>query len=348
LLDEGSLKLSFGSGTIVDADQFLALLGRRADDPAFEAAFAALHTRRRPELDPEDRDALRDWVVVRKHGLELGFVDEIFFLAGEKWRRRRKGVPLILDQVYFYTAFDDISTFAGRLPFNLQWSNTRVQTRQKLLPYEKTRRSYRKDTWDVPGYRMTLDYKEDGATIASIVCQLGLKPWPEKGRVQPILGIADWLGLFGLPPTSPTLRKRLLPLKLQEWFKQGGDEYEANFTFECGLELYFAPFKTLELTQEPLVVKRTDLVFAAVQFLRARDLDARQWTGELPIGLSFDDTQEMMVNKVGRAPDYQVDNRFSGTAVWHFPKYSLEVYYNNIDNHLARVNLMAPGFWRKS
>jgi hypothetical protein len=331
----------------MDSDQLLALLGRRADDPSVETVFGSLGTRRRPELDPLDRDSLRDWVLVRRQGVELGFADEVYLQAEEKWRRRRPGVPLILVQVYFYTRFDDIEDFTGRLPLDLKWSDTRDQARRKLLQFEKARRSYLKDTWDIPGYRMTLDYKNGGSSIDSIVCQIGLKPWPESGRLQPAVRVADWLSLFGLPATSSTLHQKLQPLDLRKWLQQGGDENEIDFTYECGLQLYFIDSKRLSLAQQQAVVKGTDLVLGAVQFFRSRELDARQWNGELPLGLSFDDSQETMVGKVGRPPDHRRDDRFSGAALWHFPEFSVEVLYNNIDNHLLRITLMAPGFWRE-
>ena len=61
--------------------------------------------------------------------------------------------------------------------------------------------------------------------------------------------------------------------------------------------------------------------------------------------LSFDDTQLAMIKKVGRPPDDQEDEDFEGYALWHLPEFSLHVGYDNIENHLLRVTLMAPGYW---
>jgi hypothetical protein len=91
-------------------------------------------------------------------------------------------------------------------------------------------------------------------------------------------------------------------------------------------------------------MNKSTLVFGAVEFYRRRFEDAREWTGELPFGLIFDDSQETMTGKVGRTPDKQQDDRFKGLATWHFSDFSLEVMYNNIENHLVRISLMAPGF----
>ncbi|MFY9268387.1 MAG: hypothetical protein WAO55_01420 [Candidatus Manganitrophaceae bacterium] len=328
----------------MDSDQLLALMKRRDDDPAVEAAFVTLRTRRRPVLDPEDDEAFLDWVLVRRQGVELGFADEVYFQAGEKSKRRRKGAPLILFQIYFYTQRDDddIKEFTGRLPFGLQWSDNRDQARQKLFRHESTRRSHLKDVWELPGYRMTVGYKKGNKAIDSIVCEVGLNPWPEKGRVQPTLGISDWPPLFGLPSSSSTLRERLHPLDLDEKIEE--DEHELDFRYECGLELYFTQSKNLKLGRRRVLTKGQDLVFGAVRFYRSRELDARQWIGELPFQLSFDDTQQRMIEKVGRPPDEQDDDDLEGFGLWYFEGYSLHVYYSNMDNRLYRVTLMAPGY----
>src|SRR5262245_59568218 len=126
----------------MDADPLIDLLGRRADDPAVEAAFVDLRTLRRPQLDPRIRDAYLDWVLVRKQGVELGFVDEVYFQAGDRWKRRRKGVSLNVRQIYFYSKRDDIVDFTGKLPFGLKWADDRDAARRKLSGVGATGRFY--------------------------------------------------------------------------------------------------------------------------------------------------------------------------------------------------------------
>ena len=319
------------------------LLGHHATDPDVESLLKKLQTKRRPELDSSDRDSLHDWILVRRKGIEFGFVDEVFFCAGEKFLRRRNG-SLLLFQVYFFTQRDDISTYQGRLPYDLIWSDNRKEVRRKLDHFEMARRSYLKDTWDVPGYRMTVDYKKGYGAIDSIVCQIPIKPWPEMGRLQVVLTVADWLSLLGLPITSSLLQQRLHPLDIGKRILDSDNDREVDFTFECGVQLYFTESQRLKQITRLPTVRKKDLVLGAIQFFRSRELDARQWTGELPFGLSFDDTQDTMVSKMGCAPDKQEDDYFSGIAVWHFNEYSVEVLYNNIENHLLRVMLMSSGF----
>ena len=89
------------------------------------------------------------------------------------------------------------------------------------------------------------------------------------------------------------------------------------------------------------------LVFGAVKFHRARDMEARQYTGELPFALTFDDGPETPIKKLKRRPEIQDDSKTTGRALWHFDTCSLHVLYGNIDNDLIRIMLMAPGYWNE-
>jgi hypothetical protein len=328
----------------VDAESLVDLLGRSLREPGFEQVFAALRTRQRPALDPTDRDEMYDWLLVRRQGVELGFVDEVYFTAGPKWKRRRDPNALVLCQIYFYTQREDISTFGGRLPYGLEWRDNRSQVRRKLAALESRARHYRKDVWDTPEFRMVVDYKKAGQTIDSILCERHIQPWPEEGRRQPVLDMAGWVSLFGMPASSPELKQKLRPLDVLKRIDEEDEDHEIDFIFDCGLEMYFTEAKNLKLKSRPVPTKRKDLVFGAARFLRSRDLDGRQWAGDLPFALRFDDTQETLFTKVGRKPDAQEDEDFSGFALWHFPEASLHVMYSNVENHLMRVMIMAPGF----
>lgn len=329
----------------MDADRLLAVLGRLDNDSSVEAIFRELRTQRRPELSSDSRDTLLDWVPVRRQGVELGFVDEAYFEATDRWKRRRPDSRLVLFQVYFYFHREEFEPFAGDLPFGLNWADGPKEVRRKLQKIESLRRSHVRDAWHLPEFWITVTYKKPGTGMDSVVCQLDLKPWAEPGRIQPAEMANDWLDLFGMPSTSAHLRQRLRPLDLVKRIDEGEDDEEVEFRFECGLELDFTPAKNLKGVYRTRAGKKpSTLVLGAVRFFRARDLDARQWTGDLPFALSFDDTQATMLAKLRREPDEQEDDDIDGYALWRFADFSLHVLYDNMKNQLLRVSIMAPGF----
>jgi hypothetical protein len=287
-------------------------------------------------------------VLVRRQGVELGFVDEAYFEADEKWKRRTERSALVLFQVYFYTerADNDIERFTGKLPFGLEWANDRKEVRRKLRKHEAFRRSHLRDAWELPEFWITVSYHKAYKSVDTITCQLEPKPWPEKGRVQPEVAVSDWLDLFGLPPSSAQLRQQLRQLDLAKRIEQEEDEEEVDFRYECGLELDFTPARNLKGAYRARLERKSveTRVLGAVRFFRARHLDARQWTGELPFGLAFDDTQDTMRAKVRRKPQEQEDDDLDGYALWRFPEFSLHVLYDNMKNRLLRISILAPGF----
>jgi hypothetical protein len=79
-----------------------------------------------------------------------------------------------------------------------------------------------------------------------------------------------------------------------------------------------------------------------VTFYSSRDLDARQWSGALPFGLTFDDTQQQVLDKVRAVPEKHSDQTLIGFARWRFPEFTLTVMYSNVENRVLRVTLEAP------
>ena len=51
------------------------------------------------------------------------------------------------------------------------------------------------------------------------------------------------------------------------------------------------------------------------------------------------------MQKVGLPADKQADQPFTGYVLWHFPDYSLHVFYSTMENLILRVRIMAPGVW---
>jgi len=318
----------------------LSLLGLSESDPHVDALFKNLNTLNRPQLseDPAEEGGFSDWVLVRRKGVELGFSDSAWFNAEP---RTRWGTgDLILTQVYYYSAFDDVKTFEGELPFGLLWTDGRAIARQKLNGFEATRHSFLTDTWDTDTFRITVKYKDDFKGLDRIFCRIDPKPLMPEVPVEPP-ALEAIQRVFGIQPTEPVFRSL--------W----GEAFQTNRKFPTmldmtntlGVELYFQKAKELRLPF-PEDKLPAGLVFAAIRFLAERQDDGCGWKGELPFDLAFEDSPETLFQKITRRPDAQEDDELVGFALWHFPTHSLHVLYSQVDNRLLRITLMAPGYWK--
>jgi hypothetical protein len=323
----------------------LSFIERMGQTGAMEAPcdwLEALGTVAVPSLDEDEPHQHHDWVLIRKKGLELGFADAAYFAGQPEDQWRSAG--LIFSQLTFYSdTRDGVRAYAGELPHGLLMSDTQSAVRRKLAALEATRRSYITDCWETERYRLVVAYKPDDGGLDSVHLKLRMPPLPEVGRRQPTVAAQQWSTLFGLPAGDAALTAALAPLDIAQRIADHEDDREVAFLEECGLVLYFERGSQLRLARTP---PRRGKVLGAVKFFRARDLDARQYTGELPFGLSFDTNPAALEALVGRPPDRRSDGNLTGHALWHLPGCSLHVLYSTVENHLFRVMLMAPGYWQ--
>lgn len=320
--------------------ELVDLLGMRGDPEGFSAWLQALGTVAAPGLDEEEPTQHHDWILIRKRGLELGFVDTAHFAGKPRDFWRSEG--LVFNQLTFYSdTREGVQPYTGELPHGLLMTDTRNTVRAKMAAFEASRHSYLTDRWDTDRYRLVVAYRPGGQGLDSVHLKLNAAPLDERQRLQPQVTADAWLQLFGLPAASPALRQALAPLDIEARIEEHEDDREVDFLDECGLSLYFE--KASKLT---MPIKAQGLVFSAVKFYRARDLEARQYSGDLPFGLRFGDSPETLAATVGAEPARRTDGKLTGRALWHFEHCSLQVLYSTIENHLFRVMLMAPGYWQ--
>jgi hypothetical protein len=321
------------------------LLGQSVESIHIQQAFINLNTLTRPQLDEDDLDQHYDWILVRRKGVELGFADKAYFEGLVKPLWRDKG--LILSQITFYNdTREGVSPYQGTLPYGLTLFDTREIVRIKLAEFESTRCSYLTDRWNIGKHRLIISYKSNNTGIDSVHVKLPIYPLSDKHREQPKIAAQDWMQLFGLDWKQVKFIKAISPLDVAEELEGEEDQREVDFLDECGLMLYFEEHGKLK-TPHPKDTQQTgnSLVFAAVKFFRARDLEARQYTGELPFGLSFDESPQSVLRKIPHKPAKQNDGPTTGRVLWHFEQFSLQILYSTIENHIFRVMLMAPGYW---
>ncbi len=315
----------------LNAERLLSFLGASSDRLETESLWTQLNTLSRPELSEEEEDRYHDWVLVRRRGLELGFVDSEYAAASD--RAQWGHGELILSQLYFYSGHSDIQRFEGAMPFGLQWDDTRAQARARLVQYESTRHSHLTDTWDVPGYRLTVVYNDDSDSLQRIVCRRQPAPL-EPSEAMRLPALQDLVAALGESITAPSF-ERLWQNGFwsAEHVTAAREDDEIDLNAACGLTLSTSSDKGL-------------LPLRSVTFHRNRDQEGSGWRGELPAGLDFEDSPEDLFRKLGATPVQQSDSALTGHGVWHLADVTLHVLYSNVDNRLIRVKMLAPGTWR--
>lgn len=315
----------------LDAEVLLNYLDSPSDVLESESVWLELNTLDRPQHPESGDDRHYDWVLVRRKGLELGFVDSEYNIGAARFRWGHG--HMLLAQLYFYSGHADIQRFQGAMPFGLQWDDGRAQVRARLVEFENSRHSYLTDAWDVPGYRLTVVYSDDGTSLVRVVCRRLPAPL-DSATAMPPPPLHDLLQSLGGSVANPSFANIWLPgFWSREHVAEARDESEVDLNPAYGLTL------NTELYGG-------DPVLRSVSFHRNRDQEGSGWRGELPAGLAFEDSPEQLFRKLNAAPVQQADTALTGYGVWHLAHFTLHVLYSNVDNRLIRVRVFAPGAWR--
>jgi hypothetical protein len=310
----------------------IAAFGEAADSPRLETLFKELNTLRRPELPEDDLYVYYDWILIRRQGVELGFVEENHHLgkARSLWGSGR----LLFVQAYYYAGFDDVAACTFALPHGITWNDKREQVRERMAEASATLHSAPlSDTWDLPeGYRMTVTYAGTPLRAERMVCRLEPVPLiPPENISSPRLDrvIAHWGGSVAQPEWRALW---------QDWLDDDAIELGAT-AGEIDLADSFGV--TLHVNTDggkPLL--------RAITLHRNRDANTVGWTGQLPLGLDFEDSPDILFQKIRQKPVSASQGSTTGHAVWNFPDYTLHVLYSCVDNRLLRIKLLAPGVWK--
>jgi len=326
------------------SDALLNLLGQpatSADVIAAMAEYGVLGTPALSEPDsPQDDPNWYDWLGAGARGVEFGFVDHAYLLALDPAMRGHG--PLILAQLYFYLRQPGVNPYQGQLPLGLAAGDDRAAVRRKIGTLAAGSRHYIRDVWDLRSFRLVVAYRPEDSLIESAAVLLPERPWtPAPDQPQQLPRCERLVQLFGLEWGDGALRQALAPLQ-PELFAGNLEEDEAmDMIHAYGLELLFPQ------AEDPQA-ENGGCVLAAVRFYRDRELDAYGWKGDMPFAITFDDAPPLLAQRVGRAPDEQQDDDLDGFALWHFPRFSLHVYYSNFANYPLRVTVMRPGFWQSA
>lgn len=306
--------------------------GATADSPRMEEIFLQLNTLRRPQLPDDDPYAFYDWVLVRRQGVELGFVEENYHLGKAKhlWGTGR----LLFVQVYYYAGFDDVQRCEMPLPYGLSWVDSREDVRSRMTEAADTLHSSSvSDTWDVPkGYRLTVTYGGNPVRAERMVCQQLCVPLQASQPVSPPdldRIIAHW----GCSVTQTDCQALWKPWLNDDAIRQSIDDGKIDLTASFGATLHVESDDGAPLLR-------------AITLHRNRDANSVGWRGKLPQGLDFEDSPDILFQKIREQAMSASQGNITGHAVWNFPEYTLHVLYSCVDNRLMRVKLIAPGVWK--
>ena len=321
--------------------EYWKFLGASVDSPEVLDCFEKLETLRRPQIEEEDSYQYYDWVLVKKKGIELGFVDGPYF-RGEILSSQREE-NFILNQVTFYNKREEINPFEGVMPFGILFSDSRDSVRRKIKLPVSDFRSYLTDCWDFDGKRLVVAYEDHDRHVGSVHIKEVVKPFDDSRRID-LLNYVNWLKYFGLTAEDEKLKAATAPLDLLGKIKEDGDRREVSFINESGVSFYFDSPRGVNKNKS--AKNKKELVFSAIKFYRDRDQDARQYNGPLPFGVKFNDSPDIFFEKIKHSPLRKTEHALTGSALWHFDTFSMSILYSTVENFIFRVMVMAPGYWK--
>lgn len=317
-------------------DQITELLGRLSTDPIVTRTLDDFKIRRRPEIEYEpeavDRRIVepRDWLVNRRQGIEFGFEDEAVFRNAHP--DDAPSGKMLLIQLCLYGNHDGMNRYNRALPFDLSFDDSRESVRNKLAAWEASRRSYVRDTWELPEWTMVAAYADGGLCVDSLLFLLRQPPMPaDLDEVAIVPSLDNIISILGKSLSDPELRLILAPLKLDNNLRNVGERWVANFRIHSGIQLDFLESGSSRGAS-----------LAQVTLYRENEMAAAEWPGELPFGLTFKDSPEQMFAKIGRPPERHDDSDFTGVAMWFFPLFNLSIRYDTVENVLLMVRLLPP------
>lgn len=321
----------------VASDRMIELLGRASGDPAVSSLLDAHGLRWRPALPADELERFTDWFAIAEQGIEFGFMDEAYLKAYEPALRRR--LPLIFHEAIFYGRHPRMKPYIGDLPYALDFSLDRATVQRNFQGSGWPVRSYRRDVWELPESRLIVSYADGDACIADVICCLRETPWPPRGEpLPPHPPIAVIAALLGQVVDGDAFRQAFFPLGVAYELERMESDLVIDMRWEFGFDIHIGAPPT-----EPGQPPSSKGVFDSITFYRDRDLDARGWAGELPFGLSFDDTPAQALTKVPGKPLEHSDQHLSGSALWRFEGCSLHLIYSTLDNLVYRVTLFRKG-----
>lgn len=308
---------------------FISTLGKSIDSEEVSALFNDLQTMHRPHFDSrDDEQDVYEWVLIKRKGVELGFVDKNYYLGKPNYTWYQQGC--LLAQIYFYKGVEGVADCLYPPPFDIDWSDSREQAICKMQPFSDSHKASFTDTWKVDNVLITISYDSESDLVNRVVCQLILPPLiPPKGIIPPDfivlakylvedIDTSDFINLW-----QGYLEKNMI--------SNAYEDDQIDLTSSYGLKLNTSS-------------QSGELLLYSIRFYANREEDSVGWQGKLPFGIEFSDSPNQLFDKIIYEPRDKHDNIVDGYAVWDFENYSLHVLYSTFTNQIQCVTVMVPSF----
>ena len=307
----------------------ISILGKSIDSDEMNALFDELETMHRPVFNKnDDEQDVYEWILVKRKGIELGFVDKNYYLGLPDYTWYQDGC--LLAQVYFYHSFEGVANCVYPLPFNIDWKDNREQVIDKMQAFSDSHKASFTDTWEIDNILLTINYDEKSNLVNRAVCQLNLPPLiPPEAIIPPdFIILAKYLVENIDTPSFINLWQGYLE---DSMISSAYESDQIDLTSSYGIKL-----NTSSQTGE--------LLLHSIRFYANREEDSVGWQGKLPFGIEFSDSPNQLFEKINYAPREKKDDIVDGYAVWDFDNYTLHVLYSNFTNKIQCVTVMSPSF----
>jgi hypothetical protein len=326
----------------VDIASYTKLFGKRSTDPTVEAMFVELGVKRRPALTDPPRSPYEANLKISAQGILLSFTERNYW-DNLPPRLHGKSTELIFRNIAITSGIPgDMRAYDGVMPFGLDWTDSRSQVRAKMaaLGHDDRLHAYKRDAWWLPDYRVRVTYRpgdmnrteQPGLFDISLGLPLPASSVPPAPLAYP--RPEEIVALFGQSIHSPAFRHAFRDFDPDDLAESLEDE-AINRKREFGFELYFDPKRP---------ASDGTAGFAGLDMTRDRLGDSQLWRGALPFTLNFDDTPAVLAQKVGHQPQQWKESHTWGVGRWYLPDLLVWINFDNLDNCLESVSLLAPGY----
>lgn len=308
---------------------FISTLGKSINSEEMSALFDELQTMHRPTFNPyDDEQDVYEWVLVKRKGIELGFIDKNYYLGKPDYTWYQE--DCLLAQIYFYKGVEGVADCLYSPPFDIDWSDSREQVIYKMQPFSDSHKASFTDTWKVDNVLITINYDSESDLVNRVVCQITLPPLiPPEGLIPPDfivlakylvedIDTSDFINLW-----QGYLEKNII--------SNAYEDDQIDLTSSYGLKLNTSS-------------QSGELLLYSIRFYANREEDSVGWQGKLPFGIEFSDSPNQLFDKIIYVPRERHDSIVDGYAVWDFENYTLHVLYSNFTNQIQCVTVMVPSF----